>query len=109
MTQVARVANQGELETLERQPPVRSVTGGACCGCRLDLRSPWTHNALRTALGLTIAVLVVDLVGVEHGLVLLGTISVLRFDASSTRKLAWRAIPATAAVDPGHALTLTPH
>ena len=97
MTQVARVANQGELETLERQPPVPVRDWRRVLRSQLDLRSPWTHNALRTALGLTIAVLVVDLVGVEHGFwVLLGTISVLRFDASSTRKLAWRAIPATA-------------
>ena len=97
MTQVARTANRGPLEVLERQPPVPVRNWRRVLRSQLDIRSPWTRNALRTALGLTIAVLVVDLMGVEHGFwVLLGTISVLRFDASSTRKLAWRAIPATA-------------
>ncbi len=97
MTQVARIANRGTLETLERQPPIPIRDWRRVLRSQLNLRSPWTHNALRTALGLTIAVLVVDVVGVDHGFwVLLGTISVLRFDAASTRKLAWRAIPATA-------------
>ena len=51
--------------------------------------SPWLRNALRSALGLGLAVLVVHITGVEKGFwVLLGVISILRFDAVGTRRFA---------------------
>jgi uncharacterized membrane protein YccC len=97
MTQATRIANQGEAEDLDRQPPLPTRTWRRVLRSQLNLRSPWTRNAVRSALALGIAVLVVDLTGVEHGFwVLLGTISVLRFDAAGTRRLAVPAIVATA-------------
>lgn len=51
----------------------------------LSLSSPWTRNALRTAIALTLSVLVVYLTKVEHGFwVSLGVIVALRFDTTGT-------------------------
>ncbi len=98
MAQGARVANAGGLETLDGQPPIPSRTWRRVLRSQLDLRSPWTRNAIRTALALTLAVVVVNVAGLDHGFwVLLGTISVLRFDAAATGKLAVPAVAATAA------------
>lgn len=96
MTECARIANHGTVESLEHEPPVPTRTWRRVLRSQLSLRSSWTRHAARRALAMAIAVLVVDLVGVQHGFwVLLGTISVLRFDAAGTRDIAWRAIAAT--------------
>ena len=63
----------------------------------LSWRSVWFHNSLRGALGLTLAVLVAQLLDVQHGFwVGLGTLSVLRTTASNTGSTAVRAVVGTA-------------
>jgi len=60
------------------------------------LRSPWARLALRTGIGLALAVLVVQITGLAHGLwVVLGVTSVLRFDGLTTMKTAAFAILGT--------------
>ncbi|MFG3024008.1 FUSC family protein [Streptomyces sp. NPDC048254] len=61
-------------------------------------QSVWLHNSLRGALGLGIAVALVDLTSVERSFwVLLGTLSVLRSNALSTGQNAVRAVAGTVA------------
>lgn len=63
----------------------------------LSLRSVWLRNAVRGAIGLALAVGVVELTAVQHGFwVVLGTISVLRSNAFGTGATALRAIGGTA-------------
>ena len=62
-----------------------------------SLRSVWFLNSLRGALALAAAVAVADLTSVQHGFwVVLGTLSVLRTNASATGSTALRALPGTA-------------
>jgi uncharacterized membrane protein YccC len=61
-----------------------------------SLRSVWLLNALRGSFALAAAVLVADLSGVQHGFwVVLGTMSVLRTNASTTESTALRALGGT--------------
>ena len=61
-----------------------------------SFRSVWFLNSLRGSLALATAVLVADLSGVQHGFwVVLGTLSVLRTNASSTESTALRALGGT--------------
>jgi uncharacterized membrane protein YccC len=61
-----------------------------------SFRSVWFRNALRGAVGLALAVLVVEVTAVEHGFwVVLGTLSVLRSNALGTGATALRAIGGT--------------
>lgn len=63
-----------------------------------NLRSVWFVNALRGAAALAAAILVADLLGVEHAFwVVLGTLSVLRTNAASTGSTAVRALLGTLA------------
>jgi uncharacterized membrane protein YccC len=63
-----------------------------------NLRSVWFVNALRGAAALALAILVADLLGVEHAFwVVLGTLSVLRTNAASTGSTALRALLGTLA------------
>ncbi len=63
----------------------------------LSLRSVWFRNALRGAIGLAIAVAVVEVTDVQHGFwVVLGTMSVLRSNAFGTGATALRAVSGTA-------------
>ena len=63
-----------------------------------SVRSVWFINSVRGALALAAAVAVADLSGVQHGFwVVLGTLSVLRTNASATGATALRAIAGTAA------------
>ncbi len=63
----------------------------------LTLRSVWFRNSLRGAVGLAIAVLVVEETTVQHGFwVVLGTLSVLRSNALGTGATAVRAVLGTA-------------
>jgi uncharacterized membrane protein YccC len=63
----------------------------------LSFRSVWFRNAVRGAVGLAIAVTVVELTNVSHGFwVVLGTMSVLRSSALGTGATALRAVGGTA-------------
>jgi uncharacterized membrane protein YccC len=63
-----------------------------------NLRSVWFLNSVRGAVAVAAAVAVADLTGVQHGFwVVLGTLSVLRTNASSTGATALRALLGTAA------------
>lgn len=63
----------------------------------LSFRSVWFRNAVRGAVGLALAVGVVEVTAVQHGFwVVLGTISVLRSNAFGTGVTALRAIGGTA-------------
>jgi uncharacterized membrane protein YccC len=62
-----------------------------------SVRSVWFANSLRAAAALAVAVAVADLTGVQHGFwVVLGTLSVLRSNASGTGATALRALGGTA-------------
>lgn len=61
-----------------------------------NLRSVWFVNSVRGAFALAAAVLVADLVGVQHAFwVVLGTLSVLRTNAAGTGSTALRALLGT--------------
>ena len=63
----------------------------------LSFRSIWFRNALRGAVGLALAVAVVEVTNVQHGFwVVLGTLSVLRSSAVGTGATALRAVGGTA-------------
>ena len=71
-------------------------TGRQDVTAQLTLRSPWARLALRTGVGLAIAVLVVQLTGLAHGLwVVLGVTSVLRFDGLTTARTAVQSLVGT--------------
>ncbi len=96
IVELCRVANGGRVEELQRLPPIPLRPWSAVVLSQIHPDSPWLRNALRSALGLGIAVLIVNLTGVEHGFwVLLGVISVLRFDAIGTRRFAVQAVVGT--------------
>jgi uncharacterized membrane protein YccC len=62
-----------------------------------SFRSVWFRNALRGAIGLALAVAVVEVTNVNHGFwVVLGTMSVLRSNALGTGATALRAVGGTA-------------
>ena len=62
-----------------------------------SLRSVWFVTSLRGALALAVAVAIADLSDVQHGFwVVLGTLSVLRTNASATGATVWRALAGTA-------------
>lgn len=64
---------------------------------QLTLDSGWLRNAVRSALGLAIAMVIVSLTDIQDGFwVLLGVIAVLRFDSFTTRRNAWQALLGTA-------------
>jgi len=60
------------------------------------LRSPWARLALRAGVGVALAVLVVELMGLAHGFwVMLGVVSVLRMDTFTTFKMGALAVAGT--------------
>jgi uncharacterized membrane protein YccC len=62
-----------------------------------SLRSVWFQNSARGALAVAVAVAVADVTNVQHGFwVVLGTLSVLRTNASATGATALRALAGTA-------------
>ena len=96
--QVARTANGGEQQEVTRGLPVPVLHTSTLMRSQFNLASPWLRNSLRSAVGLGLAVLVVQITGVEKGFwVLLGVVSILRFDAVGTRSFAWRAVAGTIA------------
>lgn len=97
MIELARVANGAEVESLSVLPPIPRPSIRRRITAQFAWRAPWLRNAIRTSVGLGLGVLVMNLTGVSHGFwVLLGVISVLRFDAVGTRKYALLAIAGTA-------------
>lgn len=63
---------------------------------QLSWQSPWLRNAVRAGTGVALGVTVALLTGVEHGFwVVLGVLSVLRFDALGTGRTALQAIAGT--------------
>ena len=63
----------------------------------LSFRSVWFRNAVRGAIGLALAVTVIEVTDVSHGFwVVLGTMSVLRSSALGTGATALRAVGGTA-------------
>ena len=65
---------------------------------RLTFRSVWFRNSVRGAVGLSLAVAVVEATDVQHGFwVVLGTLSVLRSNALGTGANALRAVAGTVA------------
>jgi len=74
-----------------------SLTGAGSAVLRhASVRSVWFVTSLRGALALAAAVAVADVSGVQHGFwVVLGTLSVLRTNATATGATVWRALAGT--------------
>ena len=76
------------------EPPVSE--GRIELRAEASLRSPWARLALRTGVGLALAVLVVYITGLAHGFwVVLGVTAILRFDGLTTLKMAGQAVVGT--------------
>lgn len=96
MVALGREVNGAPDEDLAAEPPVPQRPWSAVIRAHLSLHSPWLRIALRSALGLATAILVVQLTGVQHGFwVLLGVLSVLRYDMAGTRSFAVLAVVGT--------------
>jgi len=82
----------------ESRPRTAGLTAAAGVVLRhANARSVWMINSLRGAAALAAAVAVADLSGVQHGFwVVLGTMSVLRTNATATGAIAMRALLGTA-------------
>lgn len=94
--ELGRQLNGFPAEELDHEPPIPARTWSTLAVAHLSLNSPWLRTALRTGIGLAIAVLVVQLAGLAHGFwVMLGVLSVLRYDGAGTRHLAIPAIIGT--------------
>ena len=83
--------------TVGHRPALATVISAAGLVLRhASLRSVWFANSLRGAVAIAAAVAVADLTGVQHGFwVVLGTLSVLRTNASGTGATALRALAGT--------------
>ena len=87
--------------TVGTGPVARAATTlrsfGRVAADHFTLRSVWFRNSVRGAVGLSLAVLVVEATTVQHGFwVVLGTLSVLRSNALGTGATAVRAVLGTA-------------
>ena len=78
-------------------PPILALAGAVTLARRhASVRSVWFLNSLRAAVALAAAVAVADASGVQHAFwVVLGTLSVLRTNASATGSTALRALGGT--------------
>jgi uncharacterized membrane protein YccC len=97
---------------LGRQPkglPGSLTVAQERAAAHVERHSVWLHNSLRGAAGLSLAVLVANLTGVQHSFwVVLGTLSVLRSNALSTGQNALRGLLGTVAGFVIGALLLAP-
>lgn len=104
----AEVLGAGALESAGREVPewmssdMRSNLVGSSqrwlkqASAYISLKSVWFRNSLRGALGLALAVGIASTLGVSHGFwVVLGTVSVLRSNATSTGSTVLQAIGGT--------------
>ena len=98
---IAAADSRPLLARLAGRRPVAPLLGALSTAERraaghLDRHSVWLHNSLRGAAGLAAAVLVAEVVGVQHGFwVVLGAMSVLRSNALSTGSTVLRAMAGT--------------
>jgi Fusaric acid resistance protein-like len=85
------------LAAAANSPRMRGLVGAATLVRRhASVRSVWFLNSLRAAVALAAAVAVADASGVQHAFwVVLGTLSVLRTNASATGSTALRALGGT--------------
>jgi Fusaric acid resistance protein-like len=78
--------------------PGTFAAAGQRAAAHFEPHSVWLHNSLRGATGLSLAVLVASLTGVQHSFwVVLGTLSVLRSNALNTGQTVVRGLAGTAA------------
>jgi uncharacterized membrane protein YccC len=86
-------------QLLGEQPPGAGSTLSSArerFGAHVEWHSVWLHNSVRGAIGLSLAVLVAYLTGVEHSFwVVLGSLAVLRSNALSTGQNTIRALAGT--------------
>ena len=91
-------AGRGELPPLEFRGEnlpavVQAARPSTQIRAELSWRAPWMRNALRLGVALALALVVVDLMGLQRGYwVVLGTLGVLRLDVSGTGRAAWSVI-----------------
>lgn len=96
LVELARQSLGAEVEPLPDLPALPERSWGTIVRAHASFGSPWFRAALRSGVGLGIAIFLVQQFGVSHGFwVLLGVLSVLRTDAASTRKFAWQAVVGT--------------
>lgn len=96
LVELARQSLGAEVETLPDLPALPERSWASIVRAETSLGSSWFRSALRSGVGLGIAIFIVQEFGVSHGFwVLLGVLSVLRTDAASTRKFAWQAVVGT--------------
>ncbi len=96
IVELTRRANGSAPEDLRGLPPIPERSWTSIVRANLSMRSPWFRSALRVAFALAVSIGIVRAFGVVHGVwVLLGVMSVLRFDASTTRRYAWQAVVGT--------------
>ncbi len=80
-----------------RSPSGTLAAAGHRAASHFEPHSVWLHNSLRGATGLSLAVLVASLTGVQHSFwVVLGTLSVLRSNALNTGQTIVRGLVGTA-------------
>lgn len=97
--QSAQLIREAKGDKVEAAPGALSVPQrplSTFIRSQLTLDSGWLRNAMRGALGLSIAMVIVSITDIQNGFwVLLGVIAVLRFDSFTTRRNAWQAILGT--------------
>ncbi len=92
---LAELAGAPAARTVARTSRRISVVATAASR-HASVRSVWFINSMRVALALGVAVAVADISSVQHGFwVVLGTVSVLRTNAASTRATALQALSGT--------------
>lgn len=96
IVELTRRSNGLHAEDLRGLPPVPDRSWWTVAAVNMHWRSPWFRGAVRVAIALAIGIGIVRMFGVVHGVwVLLGVMSVLRFDAATTRRYAWQAVVGT--------------
>lgn len=94
----AKAFGRDQLALAQERPLAGLTKYAGVARSHASIRSVWFINSMRAALALGAAVAVADLSSVQHGFwVVLGTLSVLRTNASSTGSTALRALAGTAA------------
>jgi hypothetical protein len=96
----AAADRRGLLDTLSgRQPGAttsRTSSARSRASAHFERHSVWLHNSIRGAVGMAIAVLIAEKVGLQHSYwVILGTLSVLRSSAINTGQNALRSLIGT--------------
>ncbi len=67
-------------------PPIKSAPIVSRLRSQMTFSSPWFRTSVRSAIAVSVSVLLVLLLGIDHGFwIVIGTLTALRFDASGTR------------------------